>query len=158
MSRIARVVILVLLMIGCALPQAAQPAQRQLVLSKINLRGLYEKQKNKEVGQCVRDGFHGLYERVLHSAKRGNNQLHFTIMCVQVTMKYPSDRDKWNCTTYDGTKEWLRQANPSHPVIKYGVSTQSYTENILSRLNATFPDSKLTTLRNNCCDYYMLKW
>jgi hypothetical protein len=111
------------------------------LIYKHQLRGLIEKERNREIEQIISGEYNKIHSLVLEQAMIGNFQLQFNILCFDV------------------------QENISEPttlrIIKmYKIPLDPLVSKIIDKLKASFPDSNFIQETNdgNKCHEYRLSW
>lgn len=110
------------------------------LIYKHQLRGLIEKERNREIEQIVSREYGKIHNQVLQEAKIGNSQLKFKILCFNVTENIN---------------------DPTLATIKmYKIPLDTLTNKIMDKLKETFPDSNFIQETNdgNKCHEYRLSW
>lgn len=130
-------------------------------LYKYQLRGMYKQVFDMLVEEALQNKFVSIYDKIMERAIDGINEYSFTIMCEQVSDKY--DKSIYSLEecdgVYNGYKRWI-QNHPNNivSITKSYVTREVFTTNIIDMLNYSFPDSKISKLHKNCCDYYQIEW
>lgn len=121
---------------------------------KYQLRGMYKQELDRLIEEALQGEFNTIYNKIIDLATNGVNEYEFTIMCEQST--YSEDS---YCEIYNGYKRWI-QNHPKNIISmsKSYVTREVFTTTIIDMLNYTFPDSKISKLHKNCCDYYQIEW
>jgi outer membrane protein assembly factor BamD (BamD/ComL family) len=138
---------IIILLINCAYLLSEQ-------VYKAQLRGMYKQELDRLVDEAVQNTFISIYDKIMERATNGVNEYRFTIMCEKST--YSEDN---YCEIYNGYKRWIQ----NHPknilsTSKSYVTREFFTTTIIDMLNYTFPDSNISKLHKNCCDYYQIEW
>jgi len=139
---------IIILLINCAYLLSEQ-------VYKAQLRGMYKQELDRLIGEELENSFVLIYNKIIDRATNGINEYKFRIMCEK--SNYIEDS---LCENYNGYKLWIQ----NHPKNILSKSTNSYatreafTTTIIEMLNYTFPDSKISKLHKNCCDYYQIEW
>jgi hypothetical protein len=121
---------------------------------KAQLRGMYKQELDRLVDEALQNTFVSIYDKIIERATNGINEYKFTIMCEK--SKYIEDK----CESYNGYKQWI-QEHPKNILSKLTnsyVTREFFTTTLIDMLNYTFPDSKISKLNKNCCDYYQIEW
>jgi len=118
---------------------------------KSKLRGMYKEELERLVQESLVNTFESIYDKILEYAKEGKNEYDFTIMCEGL----PNS----NCEILNGHQYWL-QHYPNNVITKAKsyITIEKYTTNSIDALHRTFPDSNITKIYKNCCDYHIIKW
>ena len=127
-------------------------------LYKYQLRGMYKQVFDELLDEALQNKFVSIYDKIMDRAINGINECSFTIMCEQAYDK--SIYSLEDCDgVYNGYKRWI-QNHPNNIVsmTKSYVTREVFTTNIIDMLNYSFPDSKISKLHKNCCDYYQIEW
>ena len=112
------------------------------LIYKHQLRGLIEKERNREIEQIVTSEYNKIHSQVLQEAKIENSQLQFNILCFNVEERYVD-------------------AEPTLATIKmYKIPLDTLVSKIMDKLKETFPDSNFIQETNdgNKCHEYHLYW
>lgn len=120
---------------------------------KHQLRGLYGHELDRLVDDALKNTFDSVYNKIIDRATNGVNEYRFDIMCIK------SINNEEDCDVYNGYKQWIQ----NHPknivsISKSYITREVFTTKIIDMLNYTFPDSKISKLHKNCCDYYQIEW
>jgi len=110
------------------------------LIYKHQLRGLIEKERNREIEQIVSREYEKIYHQVLQEANIENSQLKFKILCFNVT-------ENMN--------------DPTLRIIKmYKIPLDTLINKIIDKLKESFPDSNFIQETNdgNKCHDYRLSW
>ena len=129
-------------------------------LYKYQLRGMHKQVFDELLDEALQNKFVSIYDKIMERAINGINEYSFTIMCEQASDKYDkSIYSLEDCDVYNGYKRWI-QNHPNNIVSmsKSYVTREVFTTNIIDMLNYSFPDSKISKLHKNCCDYYQIEW
>ena len=130
-------------------------------LYKYQLRGMHKQMLDELYDEAIQNKFVSIYDKIMERAIDGINEYSFTIMCEQVSDKY--DKSIYSLEecdgVYNGYKRWI-QNHPNNivSITKSYVTREVFTTNIIDMLNYSFPDSKISKLHKNCCDYYQIEW
>ena len=130
-------------------------------LYKYQLRGMHKQMLDELYDEAIQNNFVSIYDKIMERAIDGINEYSFTIMCEQVSDKY--DKSIYSLEecdgVYNGYKRWI-QNHPNNivSITKSYVTREVFTTNIIDMLNYSFPDSKISKLHKNCCDYYQIEW
>ena len=130
-------------------------------LYKYQLRGMHKQMLDELYDEAIQNKFVSIYDKIMERAINGINEYSFTIMCEQVSDKY--DKSIYSLEecdgVYNGYKRWI-QNHPNNivSITKSYVTREVFTTNIIDMLNYSFPDSKISKLHKNCCDYYQIEW
>ena len=111
------------------------------LIYKHQLRGLIEKERNREIEQIVSREYEKIHSQVLQEAIIGNSQLKFKILCFDL----------------EGSNMNAHSLN----IIKmYKIPLDTLTNKIMDKLKASFPDSNFIQETNdgNKCHEYRLSW
>ena len=120
---------------------------------KYHLRGMHKEELERLTRNSIEETVEMIYHKILHSARKGKNDCRFIIMCKETTIK--------NCKINNEYHEWSQNNPKSINIItttNQYITFEQYAENVTDYLNQIFPDSNLTTIYNNCCDYLTIKW
>ena len=132
-------------------------------LYKYQLRGMHKQMLDELYDEAIQNKFVSIYDKIMERAIDGINEYSFTIMCEQSSDmydKYKSIYSLEECDrVYNGYKRWI-QNHPNNIVsmTKSYVTREVFATNIIDMLNYSFPDSKISKLHKNCCDYYQIEW
>jgi hypothetical protein len=142
---------IIILLINCSYLFSEQVYKEQVY--KAQLRGMYKQELDRLVHEALQNTFVSIYDKIMNQATNGINEYSFTIMCDKSTYSLE------DCDVYNGYKQWVQ----NHPksVVSNSVSyltKEVFTTTIIDMLNHTFPDSKISKLHKNCCDYYQIEW
>ena len=119
---------------------------------KNQLRGMYEEELSRILVEEFTSRIDSIQDKIIERAKNGVNEYQFTIMCRKL-QNYP------NCDYYDGHKEWLRSyPNSILSISKTFTTREEFTTSLITALQNIFPDTNITKLYKNCCDYYKIEW
>lgn len=146
--------IIIILLINCAYLFGER-------LYKYQLRGMHKQMLDELYDEAIQNKFVSIYDKIMERAIDGINEYSFTIMCEQVSDKY--DKSIYSLEecdgVYNGYKRWI-QNHPNNivSITKSYVTREVFTTNIIDMLNYSFPDSKISKLHKNCCDYYQIEW
>ena len=137
---------IIILLINCAYLFSEQ-------VYKYQLRGMYIQELDRLVDEALENTFVSIYNKIIDRAINGVNEYRFNIMCIKSTY------NEEDCDVYNGYKQWI-QNHPKNIVSmsKSYVTREVFTTTIIDMLNYTFPDSKISKLHKNCCDYYQIEW
>ena len=130
-------------------------------LYNYQLRGMHKQMLDELYDEAIQNKFVSIYDKIMERAIDGINEYSFTIMCEQVSDKY--DKSIYSLEecdgVYNGYKRWI-QNHPNNivSITKSYVTREVFTTNIIDMLNYSFPDSKISKLHKNCCDYYQIEW
>ena len=113
-------------------------------IHKKHLRGMHKEYREGLSLKMFEITFDNIFDKIIESAKLGQNEYRFTIMC--------HDFGITDCEIHNINKnrEWARD----HPYI----TNKQFATNIIYALHQTFPDSNITQIYKNCCDYYIIEW
>ena len=139
--------IIIILLINCAYLFGER-------IYKYQLRGMYKQELDRLIDEALQGEFLTIYDKIIERATNGVNEYEFTIMCEQ--SNYIDDS---LCENYNGYKRWI-QNRPKNIISmsKSYITREVFTTTIIDMLNYTFPDSKISKLHKNCCDYYQIEW
>ena len=120
-------------------------------ISKNQLRGLHKKELERLTQEYFIKTFDNIFDNIINSAKIGKNEYNFNIMCIELL--------NTNCEIHDGQQDWIQ----NHPkniitITKSYITVKQYTTKLIDALNVSFPDSNITKIYKNCCDYHSIKW
>ena len=117
---------------------------------KNQLRGLYKEELDMLIDEALQNTFVSIYDKIIEQAINGATEYEFTIMC---------KKTEYSCEYYNGYKQWIL-THPNNIVSKSKsyITRETFTKTIIDELNFTFPDSKISKLHKNCCDYYQIEW
>ena len=124
----------------------------KIIIHKNQLRGYYEKEKYRMIHNSIIGTYNSVYTSVLDYAKQGKTEYSFTIMCKEELMNRCQDQMKNNNNI---CQDVWKQQHPNNILDMYNITREVYTNNVITMLNETFPDS-ITTKYKNCCDYYII--
>jgi hypothetical protein len=118
---------------------------------KNELRGMYTRELDRLIEETIEYKVGILYYEIIEKAKKGENEYSFTIMCSELgsgSACQPNGHDVW------------KQSHPNNIlyITKSYITIEQIATTIIDRLNRTFPDSDITKIYKNCCDYYTIKW
>ena len=108
---------------------------------KKDLRNMYEIEKTNYILNLIDVDYKRIDFYMLEEAIQGNNEYKFNIYC-----RYKLKLDG-NCILQN---EELLLRNRK---MTYKMPFKFYTENLIKKLNETFPDSTITNINYPCCDY-----
>ena len=113
-------------------------------IHKKQLRGMHKEYHEDLLQQTFVTTFDNVYNQITDHAKMGQNEYRFSIMC--------HDSQITDCEIHNINKnrEWSRD----HPYI----TNKQFATNIINALHQTFPDSNITQIYKNCCDYNIIEW
>ena len=118
---------------------------------KNQLRGMHKEEMERLIQESFTKTFDNLYDRIIETAKRGKNEYHFTIMCLEL----PNE----NCKMRNGHQVWTEHyQNNIMVTAKSYITLEKYTTDLIDALHETFPDSNITKIYKNCCDYHVISW
>ena len=132
-------------------------------LYKYQLRGMQKQMLDELYDEAIQNKFVSIYDKIMERAIDGINEYSFTIMCEQSSDMYDKYKSIYSLEECDrvhnGYKRWI-QNHPNNIVsmTKSYVTREVFTTNIIDMLNYSFPDSKISKLHKNCCDYYQIEW
>jgi hypothetical protein len=110
------------------------------LIYKHQLRGLIEKERNREIEQIAKREYEKIHHQILQEANIENSQLKFKILCFNVT-------ENMN--------------DPTLATIKmYKIPLDPLVNKIIDKLKESFPDSNFIQETNdgNKCHDYRLSW
>lgn len=118
---------------------------------KNELRGMYKRELDRLIEESIGIKVGKLYNEIITSATKGENEYPFNIMCTELgsgSNCEPNGHDVW------------KQNHPKNIlyITKSYITIEQFATTIIDRLNRTFPDSNITKIYKNCCDYYIIKW
>lgn len=118
---------------------------------KNELRGMYNRELDRLIEETIEYKVGIIYYEIIEKAKKGENEYSFTIMCSELgsgSTCQPNGHDVW------------KQSHPNNIlyITKSYITIEQFATTIIDRLNRTFPDSDITKIYKNCCDYYTIKW
>jgi hypothetical protein len=116
-------------------------------IHKKNLRGMHKEYREGLSLKMFEITFDNIFDKIIESAKLGQNEYRFTIMCHPLEYSQNTDCEIHNILK---NKEWSRD----HPYI----TNKQFATNIINALHQTFPDSNITQIYKNCCDYNIIEW
>ena len=118
---------------------------------KYQLRGIHQEELERLIRKSIEHTVERIYHKILESAIKGKNDCRFIIMCKETTIK--------NCKINNDYRD-LSQNSPINIITTTNsyITFEQYTANVTNHLNQIFPDSNLTTIYNNCCDYLIITW
>ena len=130
-------------------------------LYKYQLRGMHKQMLDELYDEAIQNKFVSIYDKIMDRAINGINEYSFTIMCEQNSDKY--DKSIYSLEECDGAANGYKRWIQNHPnnivsITKSYVTREVFTTNIIDMLNYSFPDSKISKLHKNCCDYYQIEW
>ncbi len=112
-------------------------------IHKKHLRGMHKEYHESQSLKMFEMTFDNIYNQIIDHAKLGQNEYRFTIMCY--------DFSNTNCEINNQQQQrWTRD----HPYI----TNKQFATNIINALHQTFPDSNITQIYKNCCDYNIIEW
>jgi hypothetical protein len=120
-------------------------------LYKNQLRGLHKEELERVTQEYYIKTFDSIFDKIIESAKIGETEYHFTIMCKELT--------NTNCEIHNGHQDWIQ----NHPkniisITKSYITFEQHTTKLIDALKVSFPDSNITKIYKNCCDYHIIKW
>ena len=125
---------------------------KRQVYTTYQLRGMFEKEKNKAFQYITEIEYEHIYNGVLQQAMIGKTDLQFTILCV-------NEHDKHNLDINSILDDELLN------IMKiYQITSELLSPKVLDKLKINFPDSKIITETDNSmnnhykCVYYTLSW
>jgi hypothetical protein len=133
-------------------------------LYKYQLRGMHKQMLDELYDEAIQNKFVSIYDKIMERAIDGINEYSFTIMCEQSSDMY--DKSIYSLEEcdrvhngYNGYKRWI-QNHPNNivSITKSYITREVFATNIIDMLNYSFPDSKISKLHKNCCDYYQIEW
>ena len=119
-------------------------------VSKYQLRGMHKEELEKFIQKSIQEMVEMIYHKILQSARKGKNDCQFIIMCKDSTIT--------NCKINNDHP--LNYNNPINIITTTNayITFDQYTANITNHLEQIFPDSNITKIYKNCCDYLIIKW
>lgn len=119
---------------------------------KYHLRGMHKEELERVIKNSIQNTVERLYHKILESARKGKINCPFTFMCEE-------ERTNTNCKIQNGHENWLEK-NPNNILAStnYYITIEQYTKNVTNLLNEIFPDSNITKIYKNCCEYYTIYW
>jgi len=126
-------------------------SDKHMVYTNYQLRGMFDKEKNKITQYLIDKEYDNIYNGVLQQAIVGKTELRFTILCFNEHEKHNLDIK----TSLDDDN--LRK------IQLYKISNQIISTKIIDKLKNTFVDIEIITEINNTdnpekCIYYTLVW
>ena len=111
------------------------------LIYKHQLRGLIEKERNREIEQIISDEYNKIHSLVLEQAMIGNFHLQFNILCFDV-------------------QENVSESTTLRIIKMYKIPLDPLVSKIIDKLKASFPDSNFIqeTNNGNKCHDYRLSW
>jgi|688.fasta_scaffold805007_1 hypothetical protein len=136
------------------------------VYTKYQLRGMFEKEKNKLIQYFIVKEYENIYNGVLHQAKIGNTELQFTILCDVNQEKHKlhikSVLFNNGIREHDGILDDLIRRIPETEINTEKVLISS---KIIDKLQMSFPDSNIIWETDNDimfnpmkCIFYTMSW
>jgi hypothetical protein len=137
------------------------------VYTKYQLRGMFEKEKNKLIQYFIVKEYENIYNGVLHQAKIGNTELQFTILCDvnnQEKHKLHIKSVLFNngIREHDGILDDIIRRIPETEINTEKVLISS---KIIDKLQMSFPDSNIIWETDNDimtnqmnCIFYTMSW
>jgi hypothetical protein len=136
------------------------------VYTKYQLRGMFEKEKNKLIQYFIVKEYENIYNGVLHQAKIGNTELQFTILCDVNQEKHKlhikSVLFNNGIREHDGILDDLIRRIPETEINTAKVLVSS---KIIDKLQMSFPDSNIIWETDNDimfnpmnCIFYTMSW
>jgi hypothetical protein len=136
------------------------------VYTKYQLRGMFEKEKNKLIQYFIVKEYENIYNGVLHQAKIGNTELQFTILCDVNQEKHKlhikSVLFNNGIREHDGILDDLIRRIPETEINTEKVLISS---KIIDKLQISFPDSNIIWETDNDimfnpmkCIFYTMSW
>lgn len=116
-------------------------------ISKHLLRGMYKEDREKQSLKWFEMAFDNIFDKIIESARTGQNEYSFTIMCYPLEPSPHTDCEIHNIVQH---KEWTH----NHPYI----TNNQFRTNVIDALHQSFPDSNFTKTYKNCCEYHTIKW
>ena len=121
-------------------------------LYKTDLRILHETENFRLIANTLRLGYTLIYNSIVKAATEGKHEYQFAIMCShQMIIDI-------GCVTVRNNPLLIRSGgfSPGQQEIdriSLSISRKIFTQHLLRKLNATFPDSSIVRLNKPCCDY-----
>jgi len=147
-------------------------------ISKDQLRCMQKEELKRLIMNSFVNTFDNIYDKIIESAKEGKNAYDFTIMCRELIDS--------NCKVQNGHQVWLElfpnniitKSYITHELIDSNckvqndgvwqllfpniittyITIENYTTMMIAALHRSFPDSNITKIYKNCCDYHIIKW
>jgi hypothetical protein len=122
-------------------------------LYKTDLRIMHETEKFQLIANTLRLQYTFIYNNIVKAAKEGKHEYQFAIMCSHQTII------GIGCVTLLNNLLVLHSGMVSPQLdretvkISLSISRKIFTQHLLKKLNATFPDSTIVRLNKPCCDY-----
>ena len=120
-------------------------------ISKTQLRGMYKEELEKVIQDSFITMFDSLFAQIINHAKIGKDEYQFTIMCKELKNN--------DCKIQNGHQYWAEE-NRNNIISNTNsyITLEQYTTNIITALQKSFPDSNITKIYKNCCNYHVIKW
>ena len=122
------------------------------IIYKYQLRGMIEKERNREIQKIINFEYDYIYNKILQEAKIGNSKIIFTILCFH--------REGINDNIFNSIRD-----NNVDSILKiinlYKINSDSIVSKVIEKLRLSFPDSKIiweTKYNENDCINYTLFW
>jgi len=136
------------------------------VYTKYQLRGMFEKEKNKLIQYFIVKEYENIYNGVLHQAKIGNTELQFTILCDVNQEKHKlhikSVLFNNGIREHDGI---LNDIIGGIPETEINTEKVLISSKIIDKLQMSFPDSNIIWETDNDimlnpmkCIFYTMSW
>jgi hypothetical protein len=122
-------------------------------ITKKQLRGMYKQELERFMSDLFVKTFDDIYDKIIGYAKIGKYEYQFTIMCEEIQNS--------NCEMNKGHELWLQKNGDQGNVIKNAkpyITIEKYKTNLIDALHKTFPDTNITTINKNCCEYHIVQW
>jgi hypothetical protein len=122
---------------------------------KTDLRIMHETEKFKLIANTLRLQYALIYNNIVKAANEGKHEYQFDIMCRHQTIIGIGCVDFMNNPLVLRNNGGMVNDPSDREIVKisFAISRKIFTQHLLRKLNATFPDSTLTRLNKPCCDY-----
>lgn len=141
------------------------------VYTKYQLRGMFEKEKNKLIQYFIVKEYENIYNGVLHQAKIGNTELQFTILCDvdnqekhKLHIKSVLFNNGINIDEFSGAKI-LNDIIGGIPITEINTAKVLISSKVIDKLQLSFPDSNIIWETDNDimfnpmkCIFYTMSW
>ena len=125
-------------------------------ISKTQLRGMYKEELERSIQDSFVTMFDSLFGQIIDHAKMGKDEFQFTIMCKELRINAVRNTD---CKIQNGHQYWAEEhRNNIISNTNSYITLEQYTTNIITALQESFPDSNITKIYKNCCNYHVIKW
>jgi hypothetical protein len=141
------------------------------VYTKYQLRGMFEKEKNKLIQYFIVKEYENIYNGVLDQAKIGKTELQFTILCDvnnqekhKLHIKSVLFNNGINIHEFTGSKI-LNDIIGGIPITEINTAKVLISTKIIDKLQLSFPDSNIIWETDNDimtnqmnCIFYTMSW